>query len=83
MKKYFNYQNGIAFGFNYRTEKEKADIMEGLLFQCLTFIGDYNMIEEFIEDTKDNCDFWVGYDFDIWDCSNTSDEELEEQLRKM
>ena len=24
MKKYFNYQNGIAFGFNYKTEKEKA-----------------------------------------------------------
>ena len=62
-KAYRNYESDIGFEFAYDDEHEKSCNLEGLAFELLQFIAEYNMEEECVEHLNLYSNYYLGSGF--------------------
>ncbi len=60
---YRNYQDDIGFEFEYDDDHEKSCNFEGIVFELLSFIAEYNMEEECVDHLNFNCNYSIGEKF--------------------
>ena len=60
---YKNWQDEIAFKFNYKDDNELKNNLEGILYSVLQFVCDNNLADELIEYLNESADYYLGDDF--------------------
>lgn len=60
---YRNTQDDIGFEFEYDDEHEKSCNFEGLVFELLSFIAEYNMEEECVDHLNISPNYYLGTKF--------------------
>lgn len=61
--KYRNSQADVGFEFDYEDEHEQRLNFEGILFDLIEFISEYNLEEECVDYLNLNSQYYLGKDF--------------------
>lgn len=70
---YRNYQDNIAFKFDYVSDEDKYNALCGILYSTLQFVANYNLSDELIEELNNCPDYDCGDNFKAINTSEFED----------